>query len=119
MVLFCLALLPAACATAAAPTTAASDPPPSAPPPERLIVKIRDATRMEETYQDLQRQAREAGATLEHVRTLYGNVHLYQIAGTDADTFALLLQRFAAHANVDYVEPDRVMRHQAPRIEKQ
>lgn len=112
------ALLGAACAMAAR-TSATDDASASATPAARIIVKVRDARLLDATYTDLQRQARQAGATLAYLRTLHGDVHLYEINGADADTLAQLLQRIGAHANVEYAEPDRIMRHQSPRLKKQ
>lgn len=111
----CLTALVTACA--AAPSTTGDSPSPSQA--VRIIIKVRDAGSIEPTYRDLQRQARQAGATISYVRPLYGNVHLYQVTGTDADSVALLLRQFETHANVEYVEPDRILRHQVPRTEKQ
>ena len=85
----------------------------------RIIVKVSDARSLVATYNDLQQLARQAGATVTYVRTLYDNVHLYAIGGAGPDTFARLLQQFGAHPNVVYVEPDRIMRHQSPRPDKQ
>lgn len=112
----CVTALVTACA--AAPSTT-GDSPSSSPQAARIIIKVRDAGLIEPTYRDLQRQARQAGATITYVRPLYGNVHLYQVTDADADSVALLLRQFATHANVEYVEPDRILRHQAPRTEKQ
>lgn len=112
------ALLVAACAMAAR-TNPPDDSPASATHAARIIVKVRDARRLDTTYTDLQHQARQAGATLTYFRTLQGDVHMYEIHGADADTLAQLLQRFGAHANVEYAEPDRIMRHQPPRLKKQ
>lgn len=85
----------------------------------RIIVKVRDPRLLDQTFDDFGRAAREVCATIAHVRTLQGNVHLYDIAGADADTVERLMQRFGVHANVEYVEPDRIMRYQSPRMKAQ
>lgn len=110
-----MALAISACTAAPSATGESS----ASPQPARIIIKVRDAGSIEATYHDLQRQARQAGATIAYVRPLHNNVHLYQVTGADADSVALLLRQFATHANVEYVEPDRILRHQAPRAEKQ
>jgi len=115
--LIAIALFLSACATAA-PMTTTNDSTPTAQP-ARIIVKVRDARLLDATYNDLRRQAEQAGAALMYIRTLYENVHLYAIGGAGPDTFAQLLQQFGAHPNVVYVEPDRIMRHQSPRPDKQ
>jgi len=121
--LFRLALVIAAmwvtACVSAGGTTATDDcsvPPATA---ARIIVKVRDAARLDRTFDDFRRAAREVCATITYVRTLQGNVHLYEITGADADTVERLMQRFGAHANVEYVEPDRIMRHQSPRMKAQ
>lgn len=112
-----VALVLSACAVAAPPMTTTNDPPVTAPP-ARVIVKVRDARLLDATYNDLRRQAEQAGAALGHVRTLHDNVHLYAIDGASPDTFARLLRQFGAHPNIEYVEPDRIMRHQSPRPDR-
>lgn len=102
----------------AAPVTAPSDSPATTAQPARIIVKVRDARLLDATYNDLRRQAERVGAALTYVRTLHDNVHLYAIGGAGPDAVARLVQRFGAHPNVEYVEPDRIMRHQAPHPEK-
>lgn len=92
---------------------------PSAATPVRIIVKVRDARLLDATYTDLRRQAEQAGAALTYVRKLYDNVHLYAVAGADPNAVAQLLQQFGAHPNIEYAEPDRIMRHQSPRPDKQ
>lgn len=112
------ALLLSSCATAASMTTT-NDTPVTPAQPARIIVKLRDARLLDATYNELRRQAEQAGAALSYVRALHDNVHLYAIGGAGPDAVARLVQRFGAHPNVVYVEPDRIMRHQAPRPDKQ
>ncbi len=112
------ASLVTACVSAGGTTTNDDSSAPSAKA-TRIIVKVRDPMLLDQTFDDFRRAAREVCATIAHVRTLQGNVHLYEIAGADADTVERLMQRFGAHANVEYVEPDRIMRHQSPRIKAQ
>lgn len=111
-----IALLASACATTE-PTNAA-DASSTAAPTIRIIVKVRDARALEATTRDLQRQARDAGGTIAYMRPSHGNVHLYELTGADAATVARLLQRFGAHTNVEYAEPERVLRHQSPRLQE-
>ena len=99
--------------------TTTDDSPATTAQTARIVVKVRDARSLDATYNDLQQQARQAGATVTYVRTLYDNVHLYAIGGVGPDSIARLLQQFGAHPNVVYVEPDRIMRHQSPRPDKQ
>ena len=108
-----IALLASACATTE--RTNATDELPRATPTTRIIVKVRDEQALAPTTLDLQRYARDAGGTIVYVRMLHGNVHLYELNGADADTVARLLRQFGAHANVEYAEPDRILRHQSPR----
>lgn len=115
--LVAIALLLSACAAAARMTTT-NDSAPTAQP-ARIIVKVREARLLDATYHYLRQQAEQAGATLTYVRTLYDNVHLYAIGGATPDAAAQLIQRFGAHSNVEYVEPDRIMRHQSPRPDEQ
>lgn len=112
MALVVAALLASACVSAARPE--GTD---GATQSARVIVKLRDVEPLNETYTDFEREARRSGATIKYVRALRGNVHLYEIAGADTETVAHLLRRLSAHPNVEYVEPDRIMRHQSPRGE--
>lgn len=107
------ALLASACVSAARP----EGPDGATQQSARVIVKLRDVEPLNETYTDFEREARRSGATIKYVRALRGNVHLYEIAGADTETVAHLLRRLSAHPNVEYVEPDRIMRHQSPRGE--
>lgn len=112
------ALLVAACVGAGG-TTANDDRSAPSAKAARIIVKVRDAGLLDQTYDDFRRVARDICATIAYVRTLQDNVHLYEITGADADTVERLMQRLGAHANVEYVEPDRIMRHQSPRMRTQ
>ncbi len=112
------ATLVAACVSAGGTTTKDDCSAPSATA-ARIIVKMRDAGLLDQTEDDFRRAAREVCATIAYVRTLQGNVHLYEITGAEADTVERLMQRLGAHANVEYVEPDRIMRHQSPRMKAQ
>lgn len=99
---------------------AAQDSPDASRPASRIIIKFRDAALTEQTDHELRRDAQRAGMHVTYVRALYGNVHLYQVTGAaDRNSLARLMRQFAAHANVEYVEPDRILRHQSPGIRKQ
>lgn len=110
------ALLVTACVSAA---RTKNDCPAASPHAARIIIKVRDAQLLDQTYNDFRAEAREVCATVSYVRPLHGNVHLYEIRGADAEAVARLMQRFGAHSNVEYVEPDRIMRHQSPQIKTQ
>ena len=109
-----VALVAVAFVASSCTKTAPPEGPGGAVQPARVIVKLRHAGSLNPTYTDFQRDARRAGASITYVRTLHGDVHLYEIAGADTDTVGRLLQQLSAHPNVEYAEPDRIMRHQSP-----
>lgn len=84
----------------------------------RLIVKMRDPNAAAPTYASLQRQARERGMRLAFLRISHDGVYIYQLSGVaDDNAMRDYLKTVSMHRNIEYVEPDRILRHQKPNNE--
>ena len=84
----------------------------------RLIVKLRDPQQAAPTFARLQQQAQRRGLQLAGIRQSNEHVYIYEISGVGDDR---ALQEYLAAVgtdpNIDYVEPDRILRHQKPNNE--
>lgn len=79
----------------------------------RLIVKLRDPQQAAPTFARLEQQAERRGLRLAVVRRSSDQVYIYEISGVGDDRdLRDYLAAVAADPNIDYVEPDRILRHQ-------
>lgn len=84
----------------------------------RLIVKLRDPQQATPTFARLQQQAQRRGLQLAGIRQSNEYVYIYEISGVGDDrALRDYLAAVATDPNIDYVEPDRILRHQKPNNE--
>jgi hypothetical protein len=83
----------------------------------QIIVKFRAADAAPAQADFLAGLSRDAGATLVYVRAMSGGAHVLRIENSaDAGRVASVIERLSRRADVEYVEPDALMRHQGPSI---
>lgn len=84
----------------------------------RLIVKLRDPQQATPTFTRLQQQAQRRGLRFGGIRQSNEHVYIYEISGVGDDrALRDYLAAVATDPNIDYVEPDRILRHQKPNNE--
>lgn len=106
---FFLAATLAAC-TATAPS---ADSRPGAPANQsqaiQTLIKFKDVTlRVDDGL--LNGLGQRVGASINYVRAMSGDAHVVRITPRGADSYPLVLIRLRAAPEVEYVEPDAVMR---------
>jgi len=76
----------------------------------RIIIKFRAPADVSEPAFAKQ-LARTAGVSLAYVRPLSGGAHLYRVEGArDPAELAGAIERLSKRPDVEYVEPDRILR---------
>lgn len=112
LILFCLTGL-IGCAPDPTQTGPAAEDARSSPTPTaRLIIKFRDPT-IDPTRPGYLRQlASTAATTLIYIRPMSGQAHVLHAEGAAPDRLPGIVQRLSRHPDVEYVEQDRMLRHQ-------
>jgi hypothetical protein len=79
----------------------------------QIIVKFRDSALDPSKGEFTRELARDAGVTLIYVRRMSGDAHVFRIVGvTDSEQLARVIERLSKRPDVEYAEPDWVLRHQ-------
>jgi hypothetical protein len=79
----------------------------------QIIVKFRHSALDPSKSEFMRELARDAGATLIYVRRLSRDAHVFRIAGmTGSEQLARVIEQLSKRPDVEYAEPDRVLRHQ-------
>ena len=79
----------------------------------QLIIKFRDSGNGPFRDDLVQELSRDAGAALIYVRPMSGGAHVFRLQkSSDADRLQEVIRRLGKRADVEYVEEDRIMRHQ-------
>ena len=76
----------------------------------QVIIKFRDADKDPSRNEVLRSLSQGAGAELVYVRPMSGGTHVFQFSG-DLDA-RRVLEKLKQHPDVEYAEPDRLLRHQ-------
>jgi hypothetical protein len=77
----------------------------------RVIVKFKDSTIDPSKSEFLKNLSEHAGAKLTHVRAMSGNAHVFVISDMGDTPFSTVLKRLNDYPEVQYAEPDQLMRH--------
>lgn len=84
----------------------------------RLIVKLRDPQQAAPTFDRLRQHAQRRGLQITDLRQSNEYVYIYEISGVGDDrALQDYLTTAATDPNIDYVEPDRILRRQKPNNE--
>lgn len=80
--------------------------------PTQIIIKFRDPRVDPSQPQLLDELGRDAGARIVHVRPMSGGAHVLRLESqADGAELDRIIERLAKRRDVEYVEPDRPMRH--------
>lgn len=82
----------------------------------QVIIKLRDPA-LDPSRQDYLRElAHDTGVKLVYVRPMSGGAHVLRIEGAvDAEQFQRVVNGLATRPEVEYAEPDRLLRHMPQR----
>ena len=79
---------------------------------QQIIIKFRDPRLDPSQPHFLTEISRDAGAALVHVRAMSGGAYVLRPENpVDRAEFDRIIERLGKRKDVEYVEPDRVMRH--------
>lgn len=109
-----VALLLGGCMSDSSPTAKDKTPEVRAknPQPSQIIIKFRGSADPSRP-QYVEQLATSAGIGLAYVRPLSGGAHLYFVEGAgDPGKLAQAIERLSKRPDVEYVEPDRILRNQ-------
>ena len=81
----------------------------------QVIIKFRDPALQVPWKEYLRKLAQETGVKLVYVRPMSGDAHVLRVEGdVNADRLQRLVDALAKRPEVDYAEPDRLMRRMSP-----
>ena len=85
---------------------------PSTGPAPQIIIKFRDSRTDPSQSSLLDEIGRDSGARLVYVRPMSGGAHVLRTGSTvDGAELDRIIERLSKRQDVEYVEPDRPMRH--------
>lgn len=76
----------------------------------QIIVKFKPQIIKADDRVFLDRLSRDIGAPLTYLRPLAGFAHVMKLGHDTDDAFKKALERLNSHPDVEYAEPDRIMR---------